>query len=132
MRVNDIKIGDIVAYDGHTLEVESVSRERCTLKGDSLVYEMSPNEIDGVPLTGKVLLKNFFHKDTESGRYWRLIGSAKTVWLLVIGEDGHPDDIEFSVSVHEEADEVTIGTVFYVHELQHLLGVLGLYDDLRF
>lgn len=129
--MRDLAIGDIVAYDGHLLEVESVSRERCTLKGDSLVYEASPNEIDGVPLTGKILQKNFFQKDDENGRYWRLIGSGKKLWLLAIGITDYTDDIEFLVSVHDLVDRVTIGTIFYVHELQHLLGVLGEYDDLR-
>ena len=91
----------------------------------NVIWDLIPyDEIDGIPLTPEILQKNGWKK-VDCG--WRFRDGDKIL------------DIEFfpgvlgiiaSVMLIQKDDAVNVCNIYYVHELQHLLGVMNLDSDL--
>lgn len=134
MRAKDIKIGDLVAYDGHNVRVDSVSRQLCILKGGNLTYTVAPKEIDGIDLTEDILARNGWELDEVQKILVLSLSKRDNEFLKAVpySDGGTGESPLFIIVKEEEFVSVTLNSeVVYVHELQHILCALGLNDKMK-
>lgn len=128
MKVTELKIGDLVNFGGDKARVISNSLEyERTVKVERLEYRDGEppwiasllDEIDPIPITSEILEKNGWKKEEcpegiiyTNGWYRLSRAEQEGSWMF-----NHYDDF--------------LTTIQSVHELQHLLWVLGIDDDLK-
>lgn len=88
--------------------------------------------IDGVPVTPEILNKNGFKEVTVGKYYTRSIDNKKTWglarYLAVVREGG---DWAVFIKYDGLCDQALLREIRHVHELQHVLWVLGLDAELK-
>lgn len=132
MNTEELKIGDIVQYEGAALAIEEVSYGICSgIDNDGEWHGTIPCErITPIPLTEKILEKSGWYKS----EYMSTRGRAK------LYRHGSATDMDRTcvcfyaqgifLEMWQKHNIVRI-EIKYVHQLQHLLWALGLNDDLK-
>lgn len=89
-------------------------------------------DIEGIPLTPEILNKNGFKEVTVGKYYTRPIDNKKTWglvrYLAVVREGG---DWAVFIKYDGLCDQALLREIRHVHELQHILWVLGLDAELK-
>lgn len=90
------------------------------------------NYVEGIPVTPEILNKNGFKEETVGRYYTRSIDNKKTWglarYLAVVREGG-----DWAVFIKHDGlcDQALLREIRHVHELQHVLWVLGLDAELK-
>lgn len=83
-------------------------------------------DIEGVPLTPEILEKNGFEVTYPGKCYNKQIGEHKRFLSRYLSIEYIDTEWEVSMNYDTLIDHVTLCSVRYVHELQHILWALGL------
>lgn len=136
--------GDLVMYKGNICEVRSSDNgdkrhsQYCIIqvgKGIESLTFAHERELESIPLTSEILLKNGW-KDDGTGYYYQL---KDKLYLLVEYKD-KKHKVIYSVEVYNNIspdsydvgqDDFYLMTISYIHELQHLLFGLGLNSEME-
>lgn len=90
------------------------------------------NYVEGIPVTPEILNKNGFKEKTVGRYYTRSIDNKKTWglarYLAVVREGG---DWAVFIKYDGLCDQALLREIRHVHELQHILWVLGLDAELK-
>lgn len=81
--------------------------------------------IEGVPLTPEILEKNWFEVTYPGKCYNKQIGEHKRFLSRYLSIEYIDTEWEVSMNYDTLIDHVTLCSVRYVHELQHVLWALG-------
>ena len=152
INAEDLRIGDIVQInkDGmflpkdtlyivteilpdlqHEGKKGAVSLKAVNDDNDDLRWAWCCN-IEGIPVTPKILNKSGFKEETVGKYYTRSIDNKKTWglvrYLAVVRERG--DWVVF-IKYDGLCDQALLREIRHVHELQHILWVLGLDAELK-
>ena len=122
MEVGEVKIGDLVWYNAEVAcKIQEVYQDGVALR--SLKIKVPYNDIDPIPLTKEILEKNGW--ELIEGEYTKDCKVCERLYLI----QNH-----FSFSTFDSWTVIVgasyIGTIHYLHELQHILWVLGEDDNL--
>ena len=129
MKVTDFKIGDLVNFGGEKAKVMSTSfidKNSIAvqyLDGDKGIWGANLlDEIDGIPLTEEILEKNgwkkYYENEWTNPNFANLHASFinEGEWVITIRNGETVDNV--------------LTDIRYVHELQHILWVIGEDDNL--
>lgn len=89
------------------------------LNDSSTTYSISNNAIRPIPITPEILEKNGWKKPDDFDSYW-----LNKIGLLQEGDTWHS-------ALGSTKIAITLGNIMYVHQLQHLLFVLGLNSEME-
>lgn len=122
MRQEYIK-GDIVMYDDeiHTI-IDTLGLNNYELS--NVEYQVYRDELSGVPITPKILEKNWWKHKKEFGEYW-FIPRNEDYELLALDKVGE----EWAIYIEENCSNFEY--IKFVHQLQHLLFGLGLNSEME-
>lgn len=147
IKAEDLRIGDIVRVSsdncmipkGTVCEVVAIDSERACedKKGLAGLLPVVREEwdfshgawcdyIEGVPLTSEILEKNRFEVTHPGECYNKQIGEHKRFLSRYLSIEYIDTEWEVSMNYDTLIDHVTLCSVRYVHELQHILWALGL------
>lgn len=87
--------------------------------------------IEGVPLTPEILEKNGFEVTYPGKCYNKQIGEHKRFLSRYLSIEYIDTEWEVSMNYDTLIDHVTLCSVRYVHELQHVLWALGLDAEIK-
>ena len=130
MKVTDFKIGDLVNFGGEKAKVMGTSfidKNSIAVQyldgGKGIWGANLLDAIDGIPLTKEIFEKNgwIYRKDKLRWDGW------KKNSLLLVQKKLHNT---FTVFIENLADSIEFHNINYVHELQHILWVIGEDDNL--
>lgn len=151
IKPEDLRIGDLVMVSndncmipkGALCEVVAIDSERACEDKKGLAgllqtvreeWEFSHgvwcNNIEGIPLTPKLLEKNGFKVRVSRVYYTKLIGDANFLQRKIAIERKRNDWAVF-IRYKKIPDSVLLRHIQHVHELQHILWALGLNAELR-
>lgn len=123
MRIEELSVGDWVKYlpNGSPAQVESVRKYRnITLEGKDFVASASLKYLAYIPLTPEILKMNGWRNDMADRNFWATdevyIYNHDGIWRL------RPKSPELLIVVD----------IKYIHELQHALRLLGVYDNIEY
>ncbi len=116
MKLLNIKIGDWFSFNEGQGQISLIYGDTVTINS----YQPNIAELDPIPLTKEIIEKNG----------WKFVSSE--IWYKFKNSD-----IEINLwnskngkwAVHIQGNFVVM--IHYVHELQHILWALGLYDNLE-
>ena len=115
MKRSEVKIGDIVSYNGTVAPIYDLARDVVRFDEGSvsaLIKDISP-----VPLTEEILEKNGWEKVD-----WCFIKN----FLTLVPHENKTKGFSFSVYGGKSRYNIK-----YIHQLQHILWALGMDDDLK-
>ena len=118
MKVNELMVGDWVNVNGLNLKVGAIHADEIgVVDPDYKIYWCSDDEfdrIDPIPLTEEILVKNGWRKEsiTIDGDYANWCGE---------------------IPIYQEEDEFNYERIelTYVHQLQHLLRLVGVQKEIE-
>jgi len=136
MRVTDLMVGDWVSVNGLNLKVGAIHADEIgVFDPDYKIYWCSDDgldRIDPIPLTEDILVENVFYRSprwhycettTDDGfKIYVQLGCGGTIDYVRItkhNSDLMERDLDATVSIH------------YVHELQHLLRLVGIKKEVQ-
>lgn len=129
IKAEDLKIGDLVRYGEQVITIHAIYY-RCL--DDFVIGEetfcISCNELEPIPLTNEILEKNGFEVRKSKVWYSKFIGHSNGYILKYISiERDENNSIEWNVFIKYDKDVryANLRKIHYVHELQHILWVLG-------
>ena len=123
MKRSEVKIGDIVSYNGTVAPIYDLARDVVRFDEGSvsaLIKDISP-----VPLTEEILEKDGWRENDE---IW---GIDNAFGQLHIEFFSNGKEIEAMVSVTDNRDVCCLKQIKHIHQLQHILWALGMDDDLK-
>lgn len=122
MNKGEVKIGDLMWYnDGVVCKIQEVYQDGIAISPSKI--KVSYDDIDPIPLDKNILEKNGW--ELKEGEYTKDCSVCEGLYLI----QNH-----FNFSTFDSwaviVGDTYIGTIYYLHELQHLLWVLREDDDL--
>lgn len=151
IKPEDLRIDDLVRVSGdcifpkgtmftvseinplrYLLDKKGVVGLRAINNNDDRLWETCSCNVEGIPVTPEILNKNGFKEETVGKYYTRSIDNKK-MWglvryLAVVREGG--DWVVF-IKYDGLCDQALLREIRHVHELQHILWVLGLDAELK-
>ena len=132
MKAKELKIGDIVQYEGTVLTIEEVGYDLCSgTDNDGVWLGTIPCErITPIPLTEEVLEKSGWRKS----EYMSVRGRATLYRLGSTADRGRTVVCFYAQGIFLEmwqGHNIVRKEIKYVHQLQHLLWAQGLDDELK-
>ena len=151
IKPEDLRIGDLVRVSGdcifpkgtmfavseinplrYLLDKKGVVGLRAINNNDDRLWETCSCNVEGIPVTPEILNKNGFKEETVGKYYTRPIDNKK-IWglaryLAVVREGG--DWVVF-IKYDGLCDQALLREIRHIHELQHILWVLGLDAELK-
>lgn len=116
----------------YLLDKKGVVGLRAINNNDDRLWETWCCNVDGIPITPEILNKNGFKEETVGKYYTRSIDNKKTWglvrYLAVVREGG--GWVVF-IKYDGLCDQALLREIRHVHELQHILWVLGLDAELK-
>lgn len=114
------------------LDKKGVVGLRAINNNDDRLWETCSRNVEGIPVTPEILNKNGFKEVTVGKYYTRSIDNKKTWglarYLAVVREGG---DWAVFIKYDGLCDQALLREIRHVHELQHVLWVLGLDAELK-
>ena len=122
MKASEVKIGDLVWYnDGVPCKIQEVYQDGVAISPSKI--KVAYDDIDPIHLTKEILEKNGW--ELKEGEYTKDCKVCECLYLI----QNH-----FSFSTFDSWTVIVgdsyIGTIYYLHELQHILWALGEDDNL--
>lgn len=114
------------------LDKKGVVGLRAINNNDDRLWETCSRNVEGIPVTPEILNKNGFKEVTVGKYYTRPIDNKKTWgfarYLAVVRERG-----DWAVFIKHDGlcGQALLREIRHVHELQHILWVLGLNAELK-
>ena len=122
MTEKDIKIGDYFTVNGEVVKVQDTGPFLCGIWGSQENFHVVENEkLKPIPLTKEILEKNEW-KYSEPFNDWEVLNDDRCPRLYEGGKGW---------LVRPKGGNYDLCAIAYVHELQHLLWVLGEDSDLK-
>ena len=122
MKVTDLMVGDWVNVNGLNLKVGAIHADEIgVFDPDLKIYWCSDDEfdrIDPIPLTEGILVKNGFDKDERSRYYHEYILELELCDF----------DISWTNAGGFKYEDIRLA---YVHQLQHLLRLVGIEKEIK-
>lgn len=119
MRISDIKMGDWFEFGEGQGQISLIYGDTVTING----YQPNIAELQPIPLTKEILEKNGW--ELKEGEYTKDCNNINVLYLI----QNH-----FSFSTFDSwtviVGDTYIGTIYYLHELQHILWALREDDNL--
>lgn len=119
MEQADIKIGDWFEFSEGRGQISLIYGDTVTID----TYQPNIAELESIPITKEILEKNGW--ELKEGAYTKDCSVCEGLYLI----QNH-----FSFSTFDSwtviVGDTYIGTIYYVHKLQHILWALGEDDDL--
>ncbi len=148
IKAEDLRIGDLVRVSktGCMIPQDAMCKvvaidsenffEEMNLKGCATLIELEVNHcnvsvgmwckyIDPIPLTPEILEKNGFEVIDPRKCYNKPIGAQKRFLSRYLSIEYRPTEWKVFMQYDTLIDHVLLRSVNYVHELQHILWVLG-------
>lgn len=113
IKVEDLKIGDVVKYKQKVYTIEAIS------KGATFF-----NDLDPIPLTPEILKNNGF-KLISDKYYIRLLGAPYKYLSRNLSLEHKSTGWKVYIRYAAVKHSVLLCTIKYVHELQHILWASG-------
>lgn len=151
IKPEDLRIDDLVRVSGdcifpkgtmftvseinplrYLLDKKGVVGLRAINNNDDRLWETCSCNVEGIPVTPEILNKNGFNEEAVGKYYTRSIDNKKTWglarYLAVVRERGR-----WVVFIKYDGlcDQALLREIRHVHELQHILWVLGLDAELK-
>lgn len=114
MKANELMIGDWVSYCGFYNKVIYIGQKVSMYNGKGTEFTTDPEHIRPIPLTEEILVKNGWRKESIT------IDGDYANWLGEIPICQEEDEFNY------ERIELT-----YVHQLQHLLRLVGVQKEIE-
>lgn len=130
MNASELKIGDWVLFQGEKGTVYSIDPPNIFVKINDNIWgtKQSSGSLAPIPLTEEIVKKNGWEKDEEKGYY---IGN--TPWNALYLTFYRVSKKKEILTVWIESGLMIAGLrdIKYVHELQHILWILGIDDNIK-
>lgn len=138
MKPTELMTGDLVLINGTPHRIQAIDSIDAEILADDELYYVGENrchsqdKIEGIPLTAEILEKNGLKYEVDYGRYHRsILGSYSKDKEPLICVQWNPQG-EISHWEVSNKSGILTGVVAYgyteiaVHELQHILRMVGL------
>lgn len=124
MKVNELMVGDWVAYRSPVngkftpVKVENIYGQEfnCEVDGWEIISGRSISDVYPLGLTEGILVKNGFGKVNNQYFFGQVeIKELRDCWVVIINKE----DADIDINIH------------YVHQLQHLLRLVGVQKEIE-
>lgn len=131
IKAEDLRIGDIVRYGKNTITILAVHANGgvCFTDGKDQLYAEDVL-LEPILLTPEILEKNGFEVVYPEKCHMKFIGPPRGLIRLLSIEKVHTE-LKVFVKYSSLVDHVLLRSVYYVHELQHILWALGESSDIN-
>lgn len=130
MNASELKIGDWVLFQGEKGTVYSIDPPSIFVKINDNIWGTTQSSINltPIPLTEDIVKKNDWEKDEEKGYYIN-----NTPWNALYLTFYRVNEKKEILTVWIESGLMIAGLrdIKYVHELQHILWILGIDDNIK-
>ena len=131
MKATELMIGNIVEIDGEPQRVRALTRRKvtyCSLKSPNQ-SKAKISDIEPIPITEELLVRNGFD-DKSLGKNWFSKMRVKYCHDLYIYYDKqHLPEHWRLIIRNEEASDLSVSYIAYLHQLQNLLNIMDIKLD---
>lgn len=131
MKTTDLMVGDWVSYCGFYNKAIYIGQKVSMYNGKGTEFTTDPEYIRPIPLTEKILVKNGFERCDYNNQYFIIDDVINLITPKWRGGTEYYACAWYQDEFNDLVQHIEICKCAYVHQLQHLLRLVGVQKEIE-